>query len=92
MSVALALLAAPRIALIALAFSTRWIQVSFSDEWLLPLSGLLVLPWTTLAWVLVEGPSRGLSPSEFVLLAFAFLMDLYSYGRFQAFRGRQVEG
>lgn len=86
MQLALALILAPRVLLVLIAVTGGWVEGAFSGEWLLPALGFFVLPWTTLAWVLAEGPSAGLNPAELVLIAFGFLLDLYSYGRFQAAR------
>ena len=86
MPLAIALLATPRVLLIALALTGGWVEAAFSGEWLLPVTGFFVLPWTTLSWVIVEGPSSGLNPAEIILIAFGFMFDLYSYGRFQAVR------
>lgn len=48
------------------------------DTILLPLIGLLFLPWTTLAYVFVA--PAGISTFEWILLAFAVLADLGAWG------------
>lgn len=90
MPLAIALLLIPRILLVTIALTSGWVETAFSGEWILPGFGFFVLPWTTLAWVLSEGPASGLNPAEVVLLAFGFLLDLYTYGRFQAARDGRV--
>lgn len=79
-------LLSPRLALAFIFFFSDWIAVAFDGGWFLPVLGFFVLPWTTLAWVVTEGASPGLSPMEVVFIAFAFLLDLYSYGKSQAVR------
>ena len=41
----------PRVALVLLWFFSDWIQRAFSGEWVVPLLGLLFLPFTTLVYV-----------------------------------------
>jgi hypothetical protein len=84
--VLLALLS-PRLALVFILIFSNLIGTAFDGGWFLPLLGFFVLPWTTLAWVLTEGISPGISPMDIVFIAFAFLLDLYSYGKSQAVRG-----
>ena len=90
MPLAIALLLIPRALLVVIALSGGWVETAFSDEWILPAFGFFVLPWTTLSWVLAEGPAAGLNPAEVVLIAFGFLFDLYTYGRFQAARDQSL--
>lgn len=79
-------LLSPRLALAFIFIFSDWMSVAFDGGWFLPLLGFFVLPWTTLAWVLTEGASPGVTPVDIVFLAFAFLLDLYSYGKSQAVR------
>lgn len=90
MQIAIALILLPRVLLVLLVLSGDWVQAAFSDVWILPGFGFFVLPWTTLAWVLSEGPSAGLNPAELIMIVFGFLLDLYSYGRLQAAREGSV--
>jgi len=46
--------------------------------WAWPLAGLLLLPWTTIAYVFV-GPG-GLTTLDIVILVIAFLIDLSAHG------------
>lgn len=45
---------------------------------LVPIVGILVLPWTTLAYVLVA--QAGLTGLEFIVVLIGFLADLGTYG------------
>ena len=73
------LLLGPRMAILAwwLLDPLRW-QLSFPDNWVLGLLGWLFLPWTTLAFVLVA--PDGIMGFDYILLAFAFIVDIGSYG------------
>lgn len=84
--IALFALISPRLAIAALFIFSDWVSVAFDGGWFLPLLGFFVLPWTTLAWVVTEGASPGVTPMDIVFVAFAFLLDLYSYGKSQAVR------
>lgn len=46
--------------------------------WIWPLVGLLLLPWTTVAYVFVS--PGGISTLEWVVLAIALLLDLSTHG------------
>jgi hypothetical protein len=87
--VALAALVSPRLALILLAIFTDLVDESFDGEWFLPVLGFFVLPWTTLAWAVIVGLSEQISPFGILLVAFAFFVDLYSYGKSQAVRSQR---
>ena len=87
--VALAALVSPRLALVLLAIFTDLVDESFDGEWFLPVLGFFVLPWTTLAWAVIVGLSDQISPFGILLVAFAFFVDLYSYGKSQAVRSQR---
>jgi hypothetical protein len=55
---------------------TRW-NLVFST-WLIPLLGIIFLPWTTLAFVLMWDPN-GLSLLGVILVALGFVVDIGSY-------------
>ena len=44
-----------------------------------PLLGLLILPWTTLAYVLAWGPLNGVSGAGWLLVALGVFADLATY-------------
>jgi hypothetical protein len=69
----------PRAALVILWLFTPLVQTVFEGRWLLPLLGLLVLPFTTLIYVLVVG---ALGPTTFwgwVMVLFGLAMDVRGY-------------
>ena len=37
----------PRLGMVALWLFTDWVDRAFNDGWLIPLAGIIVLPWTT---------------------------------------------
>jgi hypothetical protein len=69
---------APRIALILMWLFTPLVESAFGSQIILPLLGLIFLPLTTVIFVLVS--PGGLMAFEWLLLIFAFLVDLGSYG------------
>lgn len=44
-----------------------------------PLLGLLILPWTTLAYVIAWGPLAGVSGAGWLLVALGVFADLATY-------------
>jgi hypothetical protein len=74
----------PRIALFLTWVFTDRIGIAF-DGWLLPLAGLIFLPYTTFFYVLAYAPIRGVSGIGWFFVVFGFLLDISSYtggGRF----------
>jgi hypothetical protein len=77
-----------------LAFLVYWlipagqlrINLAF-DTWIWPLLGLLLLPWTTLMYVIVFPVNE----FDWVWVALAFIADLASYGG-GAYNRRSVPG
>jgi len=84
--VVLAALVSPRLGLVLLALFTDLVSEAFDGEWLLPVLGFFILPWTTLAWSVVVGLADEVSPFGILIVIFAFFVDLYSYGKSQAVR------
>jgi len=76
--VALLLLLGPRAGILVwwLVDQPRW-ERAF-DTFLIPLLGFFLLPWTTLAYVLVF--PGGIEGFDFVWLIIAVLVDLGAYG------------
>ncbi|MCB0919062.1 MAG: hypothetical protein KDC39_10905 [Actinobacteria bacterium] len=69
----------PRIALLLIWIFGDAVQLAFDFDWLIPLLGLLFLPYTTLVYVLMfwwTGPVEGFA-WFFVILA--FIADISSY-------------
>jgi hypothetical protein len=81
----------PRIALLIWWIFGDRVELAF-DSWVWPLLGLLVLPWTTLAYLLVWSPVVGVDGAEWIVVALGFLLDVVSYSsraaqsRYQASR------
>ena len=75
----------PRIALLFIWIFGDRVDRAF-DSWFWPLLGLLLLPWTTLAYLLVWDPA-GLSGGEWIVVALGFVLDIASYSA-RAAKGR----
>jgi hypothetical protein len=58
--------------------SDRWSQ-AFNGGIILPILGILALPWTTLAFVLVSGPT-GVTGWGIAVVVIGFFADLGTYG------------
>jgi hypothetical protein len=54
-----------------------YIQMVF-QTWILPLLGLIFLPWTTLMWVLVYG-ANGIVGFDWVWVGLALVADIVTY-------------
>jgi hypothetical protein len=77
----------PRVALLILWLFTPLVQMTFGDNWLWPLLGLLFLPSTMVMYVLVVG---ALGPPIFwgwMMVLFGLLVDARGY--FDAYANRQ---
>jgi hypothetical protein len=68
----------PRIALLVWWIFGDKVDLAF-DTWIWPLLGLLLLPWTTLAYVLVWSPVVGVDGAEWIVVALGFLLDVLTY-------------
>lgn len=66
----------PRIALVLTWIFTRRVDIAFDGEWLLPLAGLIFLPYTTLFWVVAYAPIAGVGGLGWILVALGVLLDL----------------
>jgi hypothetical protein len=75
----LALISA-RIALIFMWIFTNLVDRAF-DSFIVPLLGVVFLPWTTLMYVVLWSPGSGVSGWEWILVALGFVVDIGSYGR-----------
>ena len=69
----------PRVALGFTWLFTNLVDRAF-DEWIVPLLGLIFLPWTTFLYVLVYNPVEGVSFFGWVFVVLGLLADLGSYG------------
>ena len=69
----------PRFALLLTWLFTDRIEIAFDDQWVLPLAGLLFLPYTTFFFVLAYAPIGGVSTIGWFFVTFGFLLDMGSY-------------
>jgi hypothetical protein len=69
----------PRIALVIVWITTNLVDRAFST-WVIPLLGLLFLPFTTLVYVIVWTPALHLGNGRWVWVALAFVVELVGYG------------
>jgi hypothetical protein len=68
----------PRIALLAWWIFGDKVDAAFSS-WIWPLLGLLLLPWTTLMYVIAWGPLNGVSGAGWILVALGVGLDVATY-------------
>jgi hypothetical protein len=69
----------PRLAALIwwIADSTRW-DLAFGS-WIWPVLGILLLPWTTLAYVLMWSAVGGVEGWEWLIVALGFAIDIAAY-------------
>jgi hypothetical protein len=80
----------PRFGLVLLWGFTDRMNLAFESFWW-ALIGFIFLPWTTLVFALVYAPRQGVSGFGWVLVAFAFFVDLSTHvGATQARRQQQA--
>ena len=78
---------APRLALALMALFNDEITKAFDGSWVIPLIGWFLLPYTTLAYVLLSWWTGDVSGFDWFLVALAFVLDLGSYTGGYARRG-----
>ncbi len=66
------------------AFVLTWIfsdrtSIAFHNSFLWPLFGVILLPWTALAYVFAYTPIFGVSTLGWVIVALGFFLDLATY-------------
>lgn len=69
----------PRIVLVAWWIFGDKVDVAFGS-WIWPLLGLLVLPWTTLFYVIAWSPVVGVDGAEWLFVALGVVLDIATYG------------
>ncbi|MSO37491.1 MAG: hypothetical protein EXQ69_04480 [Acidimicrobiia bacterium] len=80
----------PRLALFAVWLFTDRLAIAFDSLWV-GLIGFLLLPWTTLGWAVVYQPNSGVSGFGWLVVIFAFMVDISTFiGSSQARRTRPV--
>jgi hypothetical protein len=77
--IALIALFSPRLALFLVWLFSDLLSRAF-DGWVVPVLGFLLLPWTTLVYVLLYSSGNRVQGFEWFLVALAFLVDLGAYG------------
>ena len=79
--IALFALISPRLALFFVLLFSNWIDRAF-DGWVVPVLGFFLLPWTTLAYVVMYSTgTREVSGFEWFIVGLAFLIDLSSWSQ-----------
>ncbi|GAA2308456.1 hypothetical protein OKJ48_43265 [Streptomyces kunmingensis] len=69
----------PRVALVLTWLFTTLVDRAFTGV-LLPLLGLILLPWTTLGFVFAYAPVAGVHGVGWLVVLIGLLLDLSSYG------------
>jgi hypothetical protein len=83
----------PRIALLAWWIFGEKVDVAF-DTWFWPFLGLLLLPWTTLFYVIAWSAPGGVEGAEWLIPALGLVLDIMTYSarsaksRYEATRPR----
>ena len=65
----------PRVALVVVWLTTNLVDRAFGP-WILPLLGLIFLPFTTLIYVLVYSPVVGVGHGRWLWVALAFFFEV----------------
>ncbi|HTU14527.1 MAG TPA: hypothetical protein VMF31_04960 [Solirubrobacterales bacterium] len=77
--VALFAIISPRLALFVVLVFSDWVGKAM-DGWVVPVLGFFFLPWTTLAYIVMWNVgSRGVDGFEWLIVIFAFFVDIMSY-------------
>jgi hypothetical protein len=69
----------PRVAFFLTWVFTDRVSIAFHNGWFLPLLGLIVLPWTSLAYVFAYAPIFGVSALGWFIVVLGFLLDIATY-------------
>ena len=68
----------PRLGVFILWAFTDRMSIAF-DQWWWAALGFVFLPWTTMAWALVYAPKEEVSGFGWVIVVFAFLVDISTH-------------
>lgn len=72
----------PRLALFVILLFSDWVSQAFDGGWVLPVLGFFLLPWTTLAYICMwQVGTRDVIGFEWLIVIFAFVVDLTAYAR-----------
>ena len=69
----------PRIAFIYTWIATNRVSIAFHNGWVVPLLGVVFLPWTVLLYTLAYAPVGGVSGAGWFLVALGFVADIAGY-------------
>jgi hypothetical protein len=69
----------PRLAIVLLELFTRYNERAFDSFWL-GLVGFLILPYTTLAYVLMQNWQAPVEGFGWFVVGFGFVLDVSAYG------------
>jgi hypothetical protein len=75
----------PRLGVIILWVFTNYVTLAF-NTWVLPLLGLVFLPWTTLFYILVAAPAGGITFWGWLFVALGLISDLTAHAQAYASR------
>jgi hypothetical protein len=78
--VALLALISPRLALFCLWLFSNLLGRAYEHNWIIPLLGFFLLPWTTLAYAVFWSSGHRVYGIEWFFVVLAFLLDLGAYG------------
>ena len=70
----------PRLAFLWAWLFTPRVTDAFTGGFWLPLLGMLFLPWTALAYIVVWSFADGVSPLGWAVIALGFVLDIANYG------------
>ncbi len=72
----------PRLFIVGYAIFGRQIWDHAYDSWLVIIIGFFVLPWTTVCYAVMWGAtSSSVNGWEWIVVAFGFLVDLFTWSR-----------
>jgi hypothetical protein len=86
--VAILALISPRLALFVIWLFTNLLSRAF-DDWIVPLLGFFLLPWTTLAYAVMWSSSDRVYGFEWFIVALFFCFDLASWASRRGYRSRR---
>lgn len=69
----------PRLALFFTWVFTTRIPAAYDDNWAVAVLGFIFLPWTALAWVAVWTTTVGVSGFGWLIIGFAFIVDISTH-------------
>jgi hypothetical protein len=82
---ALIIMLSPRLGIALLWIFTDYVQRAF-EGWVLPLLGLIFLPWTTLMYLLVAAPIGSISFWGWLFVGLGVILDISGYAQSAANR------